>query len=45
VPSLFVIRGSDQGAKIELDQDVVALGRDASNSIQINDQEVSRHHA
>jgi two-component system, NtrC family, sensor kinase len=45
VPSLFVIRGNDQGAKIELDHDVLALGRDASNAIQLHDQEVSRHHA
>ena len=45
MPSLFVIRGNDQGAKIDLDAEVIGVGRDASNSIQLHDQEVSRHHA
>lgn len=43
--SLFVVRGNDQGARFELNQDVVTLGRDASNTIQLHDTEVSRRHA
>jgi signal transduction histidine kinase len=45
VPSLFVIRGNDQGVKRELDGDTLRIGREASNSFQLHDQEVSRHHA
>lgn len=45
MPSLFVIRGNDQGYRFELEDAVVALGRDSSNAIQLHDTEVSRHHA
>ncbi len=45
MPSLFVIRGNDQGVRFELDEDLVRLGRDASNAFQLHDTEVSRHHA
>jgi len=45
VASLFVIRGSDQGSRHELRDQVVRLGRDCSNVIQIHDTEVSRQHA
>jgi two-component system NtrC family sensor kinase len=45
LPSLFVIRGNDQGAKFELDADRVTLGREPSNPIQLHDREVSRCHA
>ncbi|MDZ7618965.1 MAG: ATP-binding protein [Patescibacteria group bacterium] len=45
MPSLFVIRGNDQGVRFELDDSLVRLGRDASNAIQLHDTEVSRHHA
>jgi two-component system NtrC family sensor kinase len=45
LPSLFVIRGNDQGARYELDADIVTIGREASNTIQLHDQEVSRFHA
>lgn len=45
MPSLFVIRGNDQGVKIELDADRLCIGREASNTIQLHDQEVSRQHA
>ncbi len=44
-PSLFVIRGNDQGVRFELAADVLGLGRDSSNAIQLHDTEVSRHHA
>ncbi|MCA9120964.1 MAG: FHA domain-containing protein [Planctomycetaceae bacterium] len=43
--SLFVIQGSDQGRRYDLDDDAVSLGRDNDNSIQLHDSEVSRHHA
>lgn len=43
--SLFVIQGRDQGKRFELEQPVLALGRDASNLIQLHDTEVSRYHA
>ena len=45
MPSLFVIQGRDQGTRFELDRDTVSLGREASNSIQMHDTEVSRRHA
>jgi len=45
VPTLFVIRGADQGCRYELTEATVRLGRDPSNNIQIHDTEVSRHHA
>jgi signal transduction histidine kinase len=40
-----VIRGNDQGARFELADAILRLGRDASNVIQVHDTEVSRHHA
>ncbi len=43
--SLFVIRGNDQGLRYQLTGPVVRIGRDADNTIQLRDQEVSRHHA
>jgi two-component system NtrC family sensor kinase len=45
VPSLFVIRGNDQGARFELGEGPISLGRDSSNGIQLHDTEVSRRHA
>jgi len=45
VPSLFVIRGNDQGTRFELEDRTLRLGRDASNALQLHDTEVSRHHA
>jgi len=45
VPSLFVIRGNDQGTRFELDEPLLRLGRDSSSTIQIHDTEVSRQHA
>ena len=44
-PSLFVISGRDQGAKFELEDGMMGLGRDSSNFIQVHDTEVSRRHA
>lgn len=45
MPSLFVIRGNDQGTRYELEDPLVGLGRDSSNRIQLHDTEVSRQHA
>ncbi|NQT17717.1 MAG: FHA domain-containing protein [Planctomycetes bacterium] len=45
MPSLFVIRGNDQGARFELKGAVVGVGRDSSNGVQLHDTEVSRQHA
>ena len=45
VPSLFVIRGNDQGTRYELEEAILRLGRDKSSSIHLHDTEVSRHHA
>ena len=45
MPTLFVIRGADQGSRFELTESTVRLGRDASNTLQLHDTEVSRHHA
>jgi len=45
VASLFVIQGADQGKRFELRSSPVALGRDHSNAVRLNDTEVSRRHA
>jgi len=45
VPTLFVIRGADQGRRFDLSDPIIRLGRDASSTIQLHDTEVSRHHA
>jgi len=45
VPSLFVIRGNDQGTRFELQQQTIGVGRDSSNTVQLHDTEVSRRHA
>src|SRR5208283_380837 len=45
VPTLFVIRGADQGTRFELSEARTRLGRDASNALQLHDTEVSRLHA
>jgi signal transduction histidine kinase len=44
VPSLFVIRGNDQGTRFELDAQT-SIGRDPSSRIRLHDNEVSRRHA
>ena len=45
MPSLFVIRGHDQGSRFEFAEGTTSLGRDASNDIQLHDTEISRQHA
>ena len=43
--SLLVVQGVEQGARFELGERPLALGRDARNEIRILDSEVSRLHA
>ena len=45
MPSLFVIRGNDQGTRFELQGPSISLGRDVANVVQLHDTEVSRQHA
>ncbi len=45
MPSLFVIRGADQGARFEFEEDLIRIGRDPNNNIRLHDTEVSRQHA
>ncbi len=47
MPSLFVLQGRDRGARYELDvpDGAVGIGREAGNTIQLDDHEVSRRHA
>ena len=45
MPSLFVIRGRDQGTRFQLEDAVHTVGRTQSNSIRLHDTEVSREHA
>jgi len=47
VPSLFVIRGLNKGARYDLatNQGAVSIGRETGNLIQLDDNEVSRRHA
>lgn len=42
---LIVIKGADEGKQFELAESVLSIGRDAGNSIRLNDTEVSRRHA
>ncbi|MCS7468426.1 ATP-binding protein [Stieleria sp. ICT_E10.1] len=43
--SLYVVRGRDQGKHFVLDGDVVRIGRDTQNDVQLLDSEASRLHA
>ena len=43
--SLLVVQGVEQGARFELGDRPLAVGRDARNDIRILDSEVSRNHA
>src|SRR5260370_42365628 len=43
--TLLVIQGVDQGARFEIDDSEVGLGRGVQNAIRIHDTEVSRAHA
>jgi signal transduction histidine kinase/pSer/pThr/pTyr-binding forkhead associated (FHA) protein len=43
--TLLVIQGVDQGARFEIDQAEMGLGRGVQNAIRIHDTEVSRAHA
>lgn len=45
VASLFVIKGRDQGKRFELTEAILAVGREATNPVQLHDTEVSRRHA
>ncbi len=45
MPSLFVVRGRDQGKHFQLLQPVSRIGREASSDIQLIDSEASRAHA
>lgn len=45
MPSLFVIRGRDQGKHFPVQQTPERIGRDPTNPIQLTDTEVSRVHA
>ncbi len=45
MPSLFVFRGNNQGLRFELEADLVSVGRDVGNDVQLRDTEVSRRHA
>ena len=45
MPSLFVIRGRDQGTRFQLDEPVHTVGRTQANSVRLHDTEVSREHA
>lgn len=42
---LVMRAGPNPGATYALDESLITLGRDPSNTISINDAEVSRHHA
>ncbi len=45
MPSLFVIRGRDQGQRFVLEGEELSIGRIAENAVQLHDTEVSRKHA
>lgn len=43
--SLFVIQGRDQGKRFDLTHALLAIGREANNTVQLHDTEASRRHA
>src|SRR5438874_7048773 len=43
--TLFVLQGRDKGRRYDLRGDDLTLGRDSTNPIHVNDNEVSRRHA
>lgn len=45
MPSLFVVRGRDQGKHFQLSTPVVKMGRETSSDVQLLDSEASRSHA
>jgi signal transduction histidine kinase len=45
VASLYVIAGTDEGKRYELNTAVVGLGREANSAIRLHDTEASRRHA
>lgn len=45
MPSLFVIRGRDQGKYFPIQDSPVRIGRDPASTIQLFDSEASRNHA
>jgi len=45
VPSLYVMKGQDQGTLFDVDDGTIGIGRDAANQIRLHDTEVSRRHA
>ena len=45
MPSLFVIKGGDQGKLFDVEEGTLGIGRDPSNHLQVHDTEVSRRHA
>ncbi|MEM9587305.1 MAG: ATP-binding protein [Planctomycetota bacterium] len=45
MPSLFVVRGRDQGKHFQVRGPVTRIGRDSTNDIQLLDSEASRNHA
>jgi signal transduction histidine kinase/pSer/pThr/pTyr-binding forkhead associated (FHA) protein len=42
---LIVIKGADEGKQFELSESVIGIGRDAGNTVRLNDTEISRRHA
>lgn len=43
--SLFVLSGPDQGIRYDLVKSETTVGRDPTNTVQLHDNEISRHHA
>ena len=44
-PALSIVKGPQTGMTFELDDPVITIGRDPSNSVFLNDMTFSRHHA
>lgn len=45
MPTLFVIRGPDEGKRFEISGPVISIGRESTNAVRLHDTEVSRRHA
>lgn len=44
-PTLTIVKGPQAGMTFTLNDNLISIGRDPSNSIFLNDMTVSRHHA
>jgi signal transduction histidine kinase len=45
LPRLIIIKGADLGKNVDIDAQLISIGRDSGNTVRLHDTEVSRKHA